>query len=81
MKTKKLMKKLSLLFNRQERKALKQRHELKDALAKIKCKQKELEQQLECCQDAEAKKELEDKISILETQRRKGLDKLRNPNA
>lgn len=78
MKTKKLMKKLTLLFSRAKRREEKQRKELQDALMHLKKKQKELDAQLELCQDPEERQALVEKINILKAQRGKGIGHLRN---
>lgn len=78
MKTKKLIKKIALLFSRKKRREEKQRKELQDALQNLKRKQKELDTQLEHCHDPIKRQELLEKINILKAQRGKGLDKLRH---
>lgn len=78
MKTNKLMKKLTSLFSRAKRREDKKRKELQDALLQLKKKQKELDTQLECCQDPEQRQALVEKINILKAQRGKGIGHLRN---
>lgn len=79
MKMKKLLKKMNLMLSRHEREKEKQRQELQDALQRLKDKQRELEQELAQCHDPARQQELEEKISILTAQRKKGLGNLRNP--
>ena len=72
MRSKKLFHKLKLFFNHKKQQEEKRRLELKIAL-------KQLKEELEQLNNEEERAQLEEKISILETQRRKGIDKLRNP--
>lgn len=78
MKVSKLVKKLNHIFDKQERERQRQREELKEVLRAIKSKQRELEEELEQCTAPELCKELEEKISILLTQRRKVLEILKD---
>lgn len=77
MKFAKLVKKLNALFSTHQREQERQRQELQAALKKLKHKQHELNEALQHCHDAAERQELEEKISILATQRRKGLERLR----
>lgn len=77
MKFSKLVKTLNALFNSGQRHKRRQREELAAALIKLKHKQHELKENLHQCDSELERAELEEKISILATQRRKGLDMLR----
>jgi len=77
MKFSRLVKKLNALFNQQQRHQQRQRKELAAALNKLKHKQHELKAKLQNCDSELERAELEEKISILSTQRRKGLEMLR----
>ncbi|WP_430461195.1 hypothetical protein ACQUQU_18510 [Thalassolituus sp. LLYu03] len=77
MKFSKLMKKLNALFSSEAREHARKKRELKNAMKKIRHKQKELEQELASCHDDFERKRLEEKISILSAQRAKGLELLR----
>ncbi|MCD8522694.1 MAG: hypothetical protein LRY66_16715 [Saccharospirillaceae bacterium] len=77
MKFSRLVKKLNALFNRKQRHKQRQRKELAAALNKLKEKQHELKDRLKNCDSELERAELEEKISILATQRRKGLHMLR----
>ncbi len=79
--SKKLFKKLGLFFDSKKLEAQQQRQELQDALRQLKNKQKLLKAELEDNSNEEERQQLEEKITILETQRRKGIDKLRNPDS
>lgn len=80
MKTNKLLEMLAGLFNRSNNEQSIAEAELKEALQLIKKKQKELRARLKETTDPDERKELQEKITILHTQRSKGIDKLRNPN-
>lgn len=79
MKKSKLFKKLHNLFSAKARENRQQRQELQDSLQLIKKKQKELKALLQDCHDPDERKALQEKISILQAQRGKGINKLRNP--
>ena len=81
MKTSKIVSLFNQLFNGQNEEQDAERIELKEALQLIKNKQKELKALLECTENSEERKELQEKISILQAQRSKGIDRLRNPPA
>lgn len=81
MNSKKLFKKLGLFFSRKKQAIEQQRLELQATLKQLKAKQKALRAELEDIDNDEERQQLEEKISILETQRRKGIDRLRNPDA
>lgn len=78
--SKKLFKKLGLFFSRKKFEAQQQRLELQTTLKQLKAKQKSLKAELEDNSNDEERQQLAEKITILETQRRKGIEKLRNPN-
>ena len=80
MNSKKLFKKLGLFFSRKQQALEQQRLELQATLKQLKAKQKALRVELEELDNEEVRQQIEEKISILETQRRKGIDKLRNPD-
>lgn len=80
MKPKQFLKKLSLLFNQKHLEAEQRRQSLKAALKQLKEKHKALKAELEASSSEEERQQLAEKIGILETQRRKGIDKLRNPD-
>lgn len=79
--SKKLFKKLGLFFSRKKFEAEQQRKQLQDALKQLKAKHKSLKAELEDISNEEERQQLEEKITILETQRRKGIEKLRNPDS
>lgn len=80
MKIAKMVKKLNALFDNHQRERQRQRKELKAALHKLRHKQHELDDALAQCHEPTARQALEEKISILATQRRKGLELLRELN-
>ncbi|MFY9180492.1 MAG: hypothetical protein WAO12_12045 [Venatoribacter sp.] len=80
MKMNKLISKLNHVFNKRAQQQLQDRLELQEALLLIKKKQKELKACLEECTDPEERKALQEKITILQAQRGKGIGKLRNPD-
>ncbi|QQD20426.1 hypothetical protein GJQ54_01005 [Oceanospirillaceae bacterium ASx5O] len=80
MKISKMVKKLNALFDNHQRERQRQRKELKAALRKLRHKQHELDDALAACHEPTARQELEEKISILAAQRRKGLELLRELN-
>lgn len=77
MKSKHLIRKLSLFFSKKQRQIEKEKKEIQHLLQQLKKKQKELTFLLDRCKEATDIQELEDKISILEMQRKKCLEKLR----
>lgn len=80
MKFAKLMDRINALFNAEQRERSRRRSELKVMLKKIRHKQHELEQQLADCNSELERTSLEEKISILNTQRSKGLELLKDMN-
>lgn len=77
MRTKTLTEKFNLLFSQEKRLQAAELQELRDTLKQLKAKQKELQSELKECPEEALKIELTEKISILATQRRKGINKLR----
>lgn len=77
MKKNKLFSRLTRLFNKRKDQ---QRQELQASLLLLKQKQKQLKEQLEHCCTPEERQALQEKISILQAQRFKGINKLRQPD-
>lgn len=73
MKLSKLLKRLNHLLASQDHEIRTQRDELSKTLKKLKEKSLDLEQRISACEDTEKKKELEEKLAILQSKRRKGV--------
>ena len=77
MKLNKLLERLTELTDADRSEQLKQYKQLKKTLKQLRSKQKELEQKIVSEEDSDNCKELEEKLKIVSTQRRKGLDLLK----
>jgi predicted nucleic acid-binding Zn-ribbon protein len=77
MKLNKLLERLTELTDADRNEQLKQYSQLKKTLKQLRSKQKELEEKIASEEDAKRCKELEEKLKIVSTQRRKGLDLLK----
>ncbi len=77
MKLSKLLERLSELTDADRSEQLKQYKQLKKTLKQLRSKQKELEQEIASETNSDHCKELEEKLNIVSTQRRKGLDLLK----
>ncbi len=74
---KKLLRKLAEFFDLDERARIKRQQELTDLLSRLKSKEVELKQALEQETDAQSQAELKQKIELVHSQRKKGLDLLK----
>lgn len=70
---KKLLQKLSEFFNMDARNRAKHKEEMTELLARLKQKENELKSRLETETDETVKSELEQKIDLVHSQRKKGL--------
>ena len=77
MKLNKLLERLKELTDADQSEQLKQYKQIKKTLKQLRSKQKELEKEITGEEDANRCKELEEKLKIVSTQRRKGLDLLK----
>jgi acyl-CoA thioesterase FadM len=77
MKLNKLLERLTELTDADRSEQLKQYKQIKKTLKQLRSKQKELEQEIASEEDNDRCKELEEKLKIVSTQRRKGLDLLK----
>ena len=77
MKLNKLLERLTELTDADRNEQLKQYSQLKKTLKQLRSKQKKLEEEIASEEDAKRCKELEEKLKIVSTQRRKGLDLLK----
>jgi hypothetical protein len=77
MKLKKLLERLSELTDAEQGEQLKQYKQLKKTLKQLRSKCKELDQKISSELDPARSKELEEKLKIISTQRRKGLKLLK----
>lgn len=73
MKPSKLLKRLNRLLASSDTELQSQREELSTTLKKLKKKSLDLEQRIAACEDAKKKTELEEKLAILQSKRRKGV--------
>jgi len=80
MKLKKLVKKVGNLIDADRQEQVKQCDTLKKTLGQLKKKAKELEKEIHKANDKDERKELEKKLKIVNTQRRKGLSLLKKLN-
>jgi len=81
MKLNKLLERLTELTGADRSEQLKQYKQLKKTLKQLRIKQKELEEEIASEEDAKRCKEHEEKLKIVSTQRRKGLDLLKELRA
>lgn len=77
MKTRKLIDRIRALFNEDLRSSHNTQQALLEVLEKLRRKEKKLCAQLESEQDAEKRKRLQLKIDLVHSQRKKGIDKLK----
>ncbi|MGB5397143.1 MAG: hypothetical protein WBN96_08345 [Gammaproteobacteria bacterium] len=73
---KKLLKKLKEYFDMDARDRVQKKDEMNDLLSRLKQKELELKAELEEEKDKKRKKELEQKIDVVHTQRKKGVQML-----
>jgi len=78
MGSKKLLKKLTEFFGMDDRDREKRKDELNDLLSRLKQKEVELKAELESGQDEKPTDELAQKIDVVHTQRKKGLQMLKD---
>ncbi|OMH30310.1 hypothetical protein [Motiliproteus sp. MSK22-1] len=78
MKTKKLLSKIRAFFDSDLRDVQRQTDSLREVLDKLKKKETVLKSRLENEHDPKARKKLEKKISLVHSQRKKGLDLLKS---
>ncbi len=77
MKTKKLIALVKGFFDDEQRDSEKKREALKEVLEKLKLKEKTFKHRLEQTQDENQRAELEKKITLIHSQRKKGLKLLK----
>jgi hypothetical protein len=81
MKTKKLLARLKTYMDADQRAQVKQADALKDVLAKLKKKERQLRDKVADCDDDQARKKLELKLAVCHAQRKKGLALLKQIKA
>ena len=77
MKLKNILERIALLTTAEKDKQLEEYKQLKKLLKELRKKRNELEEKIAGEDDIDQCKELEDKLKIIDTQRRKGLDLLK----
>lgn len=73
MSKKKLLEKLQKFFAANQHEQQKHIEEIKQVLKKLKQKERQLQQKLECCDDAKTAVELQQELDIIYAQRMKGV--------
>lgn len=73
MKTKKIQSRLKNLLNSNRRAQIKQADAIKELLAKLRKKERNLRDKLSNCKDPEESKKLQVKIAVCHAQRKKGI--------